>query len=145
VKSVHQTGEISSPEVVKSVHHIKIQEKQKRDSEKARTIKTEKTNDDEWYQGLLSNPEYNGIDITCEWDLCQQWCAKNRAVFSRRRFLNWLSKCDRPITLEKTRDQKPAPVPYTAPYHRPERGYDYPIQPIPLSPVEEKWVHKLRD
>jgi hypothetical protein len=51
-----------------------------------------------WLQGLKADPAYKGIGVDREHAKMCQWCAVNGKQPTRRRFVNWLNRCDRPIT-----------------------------------------------
>ena len=55
------------------------------------------SSDDEWLAWLQTNPAYTGLNIERERHKCLNWCQENHCIFSRRRFINWLNKADRPI------------------------------------------------
>lgn len=54
--------------------------------------------DVDWLLSLKQNPVYAGLDIGREQGKCQAWCETNLKVFSRRRFINWLNRAERPLT-----------------------------------------------
>lgn len=54
-------------------------------------------NDGEWLASLRENPAYSGTDIDREYAKMQTWCATNRKTPSRRRFINWLNRIERPM------------------------------------------------
>ena len=67
--------------------------------------KVPKIPDDEWMASLKANPEYSGINIDSEFRRASEWIAKNPGrQLSRPFFTNWLSKCEKPLTI------KPKPV-----------------------------------
>lgn len=53
--------------------------------------------DDEWIASLGSDPAYKGVDVPREIAKCRVWCESNRKSFTRRRIVNWLNRCDRPV------------------------------------------------
>jgi hypothetical protein len=53
--------------------------------------------DEEWIDSLKSNPGYSGIDVDREFAKCAAWCQTNRRQNTRRRFINWLNRAERPI------------------------------------------------
>lgn len=55
------------------------------------------TNDKDWLLELSRNPAYSGIDLDRELGKMQVWCAANRKMATRRRFVNWLNRADRPM------------------------------------------------
>ncbi len=58
-----------------------------------------------WINILKTNPAYHGIDIDRERGKCQAWCETTRATFSRRRFVNWLNRAERPINGVAKKDE----------------------------------------
>lgn len=58
-----------------------------------------KPTDEEWLQSIEQNPTYTGIDIRRELGKAQAWASEARkGTVSRRRFINWLNKAERPIS-----------------------------------------------
>lgn len=60
---------------------------------------------DEWIAGLACHPAYMGIDVRLQFHKMTAWCAENKKPATRRRFVNWLNRCDRSISA-------PTPSPY---------------------------------
>jgi hypothetical protein len=60
------------------------------------------TTDSEWLAGLKVDPAWTGIDIYREFARMRAWCEENRKQPTRRRFLNWLLRCDRPMSATST-------------------------------------------
>lgn len=58
---------------------------------------TGQPSDDEFLKELGSNPAFVGIDIAREFGKCRAWCVANKKQCSRRRFVNWLNRAERPI------------------------------------------------
>jgi hypothetical protein len=53
--------------------------------------------DEEWLASLEGNPTYSGINIRQEFGKMATWCATNGKQPSRRRFVNWINRVDRPM------------------------------------------------
>jgi hypothetical protein len=53
--------------------------------------------DAEWLESLKSNPAYRGIDVAREHAKALVWAAENKKQMSRRRFVNWLNRAERPM------------------------------------------------
>lgn len=53
---------------------------------------------EDWLQELASDPAYAGIDVPRELAKMERWCVEHRKQPTRRRLLNWLNRCDLPIT-----------------------------------------------
>lgn len=50
-----------------------------------------------WLLGLAKDAAYDGIDVVREFARMGQWCRVNNKKASRRRFINWLNRCDRAL------------------------------------------------
>ena len=53
--------------------------------------------DEEWLQSLTANPIYQGIDVKAVYGKMQVWCETNHKTPTRRRFINWLNRTDKPM------------------------------------------------
>lgn len=63
--------------------------------------KAPKITDEEWMASLKANPDYKGINIDAEYRRAADWIAKNPGrQLSRPFFTNWLSKCEKPLTIK---------------------------------------------
>jgi uncharacterized protein YdaU (DUF1376 family) len=69
----------------------------KSDAPASPTTKAAALSDDEWLTGLESDPAYQGIPVRIEYGKCRAWCEVNRKQLSRRRFVNWLNRAERPL------------------------------------------------
>ena len=56
--------------------------------------KKRKQTDAEWLADLSTSPAYRGIDVRREHAKALIWAAANKKTMSRRRFLNWINKCE---------------------------------------------------
>lgn len=56
--------------------------------------KQPKQTDAEWLAALATSPAYRGIDVRREHAKALIWAAANKKTMSRRRFLNWINKCE---------------------------------------------------
>jgi hypothetical protein len=56
----------------------------------------------EWLDGLCADPAYVGINVRLEHAKAVRWCLENRRALTRRRFVNWLNRCDKPIGTAQT-------------------------------------------
>lgn len=56
--------------------------------------------DSEWLASLKANPAYHEIDIDREHGKMTAWCGLNGKMPSRRRFLNWLNRAERPMGMQ---------------------------------------------
>lgn len=68
--------------------------------------------DSEWLDGLAKNEAYQGVNVRTEFAKMQAWCSENRKTPSRRRFVNWLNRADRPVSPQANYS---APKPDNAP------------------------------
>lgn len=72
--------------------------------EKKETIQKKVVNtlsDEEWLTQLSNNPAYEEINIKIEHAKMLAWCEVNQKPPSRRRFINWLNRVEKPL---KTKD-----------------------------------------
>lgn len=53
--------------------------------------------DAEWLESLKSNRAYEGIDIDVEFGKAKTWCDTNRRKCSRKFFVNWINRAERPM------------------------------------------------
>lgn len=65
--------------------------------DEAKAAKPEKQTDAQWIAGIKADPAFAGIDVEREHAKCLRWCSENGKQQTRRRFINWLNRCDRPI------------------------------------------------
>ena len=56
-----------------------------------------KLTDEEWFAYLSSNPAYEGINISVQKGKCEAWCITNRREFTRKTFINWLNRAEKPL------------------------------------------------
>jgi hypothetical protein len=56
------------------------------------------TSDADWLASLAADPTYAGIDVTREYGKMTAWCKAHRKEPTRRRFVNWLNRVDKPMT-----------------------------------------------
>jgi hypothetical protein len=52
----------------------------------------------EWLAGLAADPAFAGIDVTREHAKATRWCIENGKQLTRRRFVNWLNRADKPMS-----------------------------------------------
>jgi hypothetical protein len=65
------------------------------DSNEADKLKKKrKQTDAEWLADLATSSAYRGIDVRREHAKALIWAAANKKTMSRRRFLNWINKCE---------------------------------------------------
>ncbi len=63
-----------------------------------RAAKAAPASDTEWIKTLRDDPAYHGIDVEREYQKMVRWCEANQKQPTRRRFINWLNRVDRPMT-----------------------------------------------
>lgn len=109
--------------------------------------------DDVWITGLKGNPAYTGIDIDVQFGKAQVWCRENQRVCSRRFFVNWLNKQERPIN-GNGHSSKPPEEPRWAKEKRLDRiqleinavkgrGSEQPCGPTIYEPQDHELLRKL--
>jgi len=74
---------------------------------------TSEPSDEEWLLELSKSKAYQGIDVPREFSKMEQWCKTTKKNPSRRRFINWLNKCERPLNVasHKRNVSHPKPQP----------------------------------
>jgi 5-methylcytosine-specific restriction endonuclease McrA len=65
-----------------------------------------KADDSVWLESLKTDAAYQGIDVAVEWAKMTRWCDVNRRQPTRRRFINWLNRCDRPVSRNPERNDR---------------------------------------
>jgi len=56
------------------------------------------TSDADWLKQLQSNAAYQSLDVQREFAKMSAWCSINRKHPTRRRFVNWLNRAEKPIS-----------------------------------------------
>jgi len=64
---------------------------------KAKVAEVSATSDKEWLEELAKNPAYAALNVEVELGKMQAWCATNGRQATRRRFINWLNRAEKPI------------------------------------------------
>jgi hypothetical protein len=64
---------------------------------KRRVAAVAATSDEDWLKELEANPAYAGLNVPIELGKMQAWAAANGKQPSRKRFINWLNRSERPI------------------------------------------------
>ena len=67
-------------------------------SDKPKQPQPDKLSDEQWIQSVKANPIYKGLDIDREYGKMVTWCEVNRKIPSRKRFINWINRAEKPIT-----------------------------------------------
>ena len=68
--------------------------------DEAKPTKSDEPTDSDWLVGLCSDPAYSGLDVEREHAKCIRWCKEHGKQPTRRRFVNWLNRCDKPMACE---------------------------------------------
>lgn len=76
-----------------------------------RTAVRPAVDDESWLDQISKSVAYQGIDVRVEYGKCGEWCGVNKKILTRRRFINWLNRADRPM---QRGQKKPQPL------HEPE-------------------------
>jgi hypothetical protein len=61
-------------------------------------IPSHPTSDEVWIRGLQESEAYKELDVKQQFLKMTQWCLANHKQPTRKRFINWLNRCDRPMT-----------------------------------------------
>jgi hypothetical protein len=68
-------------------------EKEKeREKEKSKSL-----TDEDWLSSLAEKPVYSGLDVNTLYEKMLVWCENNGKKPTRRRFVNWLNREERPL------------------------------------------------
>lgn len=62
-----------------------------------RSAKASPASEEEWLKSLVGDLAYAGIPVEIEHAKMIRWCLTNNKRPTRRRFVNWLNRCDRPM------------------------------------------------
>jgi len=73
-------------------------ESKKADSKKAKRIS--EMGPEEYLEDLIARPEFEGIDVRREVELCRKWCEKGGHTLGRNRIVNWLKRSEKPINIK---------------------------------------------
>lgn len=71
--------------------------------------KAEASSDDDWMRSLEADTAYAGVDVRREFAKMKTWCLHNHKQPTRRRFINWLNRCERPVNGHHADAASPAP------------------------------------
>ncbi len=70
-------------------------------NETRRSAVASPASDEDWLRSLTVNPAYAGLDVRREFQKMTAWCEVNRKQPSRRRFINWLNRAEKPMNRPK--------------------------------------------
>jgi hypothetical protein len=72
---------------------------------KEKEVVQEKENSSsKWIEELKTDPAYKGIDVEREHAKCVRWSKEHKVQPTRRRFINWLNRSDKPLFERKFKD-----------------------------------------
>ena len=71
----------------------------------AKAPRTPQLTDAEWLAGLKVDPAYQGIDVDREHAKAARWCIEHNKHLTRRRFVVWLNRCERPMGTQTRRGE----------------------------------------
>ena len=74
---------------------------EKKEKEAKDVAEVSATSDEDWLNQLATNPAYSLIDVRREYSKMQTWCGVNRKMPTRRRFVAWLNRIDKPMDAAK--------------------------------------------
>lgn len=63
----------------------------------ADAVPTSKLTDEAWIRGLKEDQAYKGIEVEREYAKMIRWCEVSKKQPSRRRFINWLNRAEKPM------------------------------------------------
>ena len=96
--SITQAEPKQEPNVIVIERERVIEKKEKEGKDVA---EVSATSDEEWLNQLGTNPAYSLIDVRREYSKMQTWCGVNRKMPTRRRFVAWLNRIDKPMDATK--------------------------------------------
>lgn len=70
-------------------------------SKQANAAKRPQICDEVFLAGLKANAAYEGLEIERELGKASAWCVANNRVCTRRFFVNWINRAERPLTLNQ--------------------------------------------
>jgi hypothetical protein len=92
--TIAQDAETASRATIKESKNNPIEETEKKVRANARPSPQP---DDEWLLELSKDATYAGLDVQREFGKLSRWCKEHRQQPSRKRFVNWLNRADRPM------------------------------------------------
>lgn len=79
-------------------------------SEKTLGAAAPPTTDSEWLASLQDNEAYRFLSVKVQYAKMQAWCSVNKKEPTRRRFINWLNRCEKPMQGAGARDIPPVMI-----------------------------------
>ena len=102
-----ENGVFSDPSKPKPIKSLSEPFQRVQDKDKEKDKDKEPESDAEWLSMLAINTAYFGIDVKREYAHAQMWCQTNRRKCSRKFFINWLNRAERPMSADMA---KPKPT-----------------------------------
>lgn len=92
---------------------VTIEEEVEEDKEEKKKEKKPPVSDNEWIKTLEDNPIYSGLEVRVLYGKMIVWCENNGKKPTRRRFVNWLNREDKPLQAQQSGNGrlKPKPLP----------------------------------
>jgi hypothetical protein len=94
--SITQAEPKQEPNVIVIERVIEKKEKEGKDVAEVSAI-----SDEDWLNQLATNSAYSLIDVRREYSKMQTWCSVNRKMPTRRRFVAWLNRIEKPMDAAK--------------------------------------------
>ena len=98
-RNVSETLDETAPEQIQSRAETEPEQSRAEASRgKPRSVRAPVLPDDEFLDGLQKNPAYSMLNVRHCYQRMMVWCQTNNKQPSRRRFINWLNREDKPMT-----------------------------------------------
>lgn len=72
-------------------------ERKEKEKTEGAEVSAPAVSDSEWLAALAANPAYKTLNVPAEFAKMTSWCSVNNRQPTRRRFVNWLNRCDKPM------------------------------------------------
>lgn len=95
--SVNAQGVLSEPSLLEQGTGNRERNREQ-GRESVRAAKAAPTDEKAWLEDLVKDPAYQGIEVMREHAKMLVWCRNKKVNPSRSRFINWLNRCERPLT-----------------------------------------------
>lgn len=79
-------------------------------SPSAQPTKKNDLTDADWLKSLAADPAYSSVSIQAEFSKMSRWCEVNRKQATRRRFVNWINRIEKPINGRQQTYSEPARI-----------------------------------
>ena len=98
-----------SKDVLRDVSHIENRTEDKENKKikerGSRTLRKPPQSDGEWMEKLKANPIYQDFNVDILYGKMLVWCDNNGKKPTRRRFVNWLNREERPLQVNNSRNK----------------------------------------